>query len=1387
MIAAKMLDPVMGIDIHIIQPPGPVPPLPIPHPFIGMVVDPMDLAPIIGATVMVNSMPRATAGTGCKNIPPHIPIGGTFVKPPGNEGEIFMGSATVLADGAPLSFLALPVLSCSDVGMPPPPRAKKKGGAKSLALPTTVLMAIPAGPPVLVGGPPTIDMMAMAMKLGMAGLGKAFKKLKKTKAMKKLSDKLHDAAEGAMKKVGIPKNIRNKVHKGICSVTGHPVDIASGKVFTDHIDFELPGPIPLVWERTWFSTSTYNGPLGYGWHHSYDMALALDTPNQVLAIRMADGRSVPFPILEVGEEAFNRQEKLTLYRDKEGYFMRDADRLYYRFKPISLLKSDMQLLTRIENKSGFNIQFSYNPSGHLTQIIDSAGRMLTVSCDTSGKILSIHAPHPDREGESFPIVSYAYNGADDLIRVTDPLNHSFHFEYDHHLLIRETNRNGLSFYFEYDGHDEFARCVRTWGDGGIYDHKLTYAGGVTVVENSLGHRSSHFHDTAVVLREIDPLGNETRFAYNEFYEKVAETDALGQTTFFEYDQRGNLSKISYPDGSAVEMSFDDDLLTSAVDQVGGNWGWEYDEEDLLVNRTDSMGSITQFEYNAGLLKLIKDANGGQASLEFDEDFNIKKLTTADGVSGEWRYDKLGRNRVSINRKKSVLRKIFDLNGRIIRQDKSDGNRRYLSYDSEGYVVHVKDKNNEVHFTYQGMGQLSSREENAIRVEFVYDTEEQLIGIKNEHGFLYGFSRNANGKVELESRFDEVQRFYKRDSLNRISSILRASGFETKYKYDPLGRFIEVNHSNGEQEKYGYRPDGRLILAENRHIKLRFERDLLGNVTREWEGDHWVESIYNQMGLRIEMLSSLGANFEFNRNHMGDVQIISGLGNHSDWQTQFKHDELGLNIEKVYSNGVRTKWKRDNLGRPTEHQIVGGKKYNRTRKYVWESSDRLRQLMDTAYGDAWFEHDNFGNLSAAQYGDGKTEYRVPDAVGNIFQKKDRSDRIYGPAGQLLESEGTRFEYDSEGNLIRKTTINGEIWQYDWNAAGMLVRIIRPDNKIVSFSYDALGRRLSKHFQGKTTRWLWDGNVPLHEWVEFEENDQGSNLIRIKSKNSINIRRKKEQITDLHQGLSSNSPNFENLITWVFEADSFSPLAKFQHNKQYAIVTDHLGTPISMHDESGKAVWGAEISIHGELRRSEGKRDDCPFRWPGQYEDIETGLYYNRFRYYSPESGTYISQDPIGLRGGNPNIYAYTNDVNLLTDVFGLAHGLSADVIRGGDTVFSDTYSSGGVPGGGRLNQQEALLTHTERKFLNDIDDVVEPGDHLKMVGELNPCKPGCQPAIRDFVLENNVTAEYKATSTGNVYKWEKLDDKHVLQTEIIDGKTTKYKYNMETRRRVKVCQ
>ncbi len=1319
MIAAKQMDPVMGIDIHIIQPPGPVPPLPIPHPFIGMVLDPVDCMPMVGATIMVNGMPRATAGTGCKNIPPHIPIGGTFIKPPGNEGEVFMGSATVLADGSPLSFMAVPVLSCSDVGMPPPPRPTKKGSPASLMLPTTVLMAIPMGQIVMVGGPPTIDMMAMAMKIGMAGLGKAFKKLKKTKAMKKASDTLHDSAASAMNRLGVPPSARNRVHRGICSVTGHPVDIASGKVFTEQVDIEIPGPIPFKWERVWYSTSVYNGPLGYGWHHNYDIALLEDHENDAVAIRMSDGRSVPFPKLEIGDSYFSRQEKLSLHRDEKGYYLRDIDRLSYRFKSILSQEPERQLLAQIKNDAGSHIQFFYNDQGHLTKIIDSAGRTFSFTIDQTGRFSSIIAPHPDKKDDTFPVVRYEYDWEGNLVKVLDAFDQFYEFEYRNHLLIREANRNKLNFYFEYDGMDQNARCIHTWGDGGIYDHKITYAGGLTIVEDSLGHNTSHFHDGAVVHKMIDEGGGEHLTVFNEYFEIVEEIDPLGRKSQYNYDEYGNRTVITYPDGSQVQLIYEDNLLISAIDQNGGQWKWAYDMEGKLILHSDCIGREIIYTYDKGHLSAITTPDQATTYLTYDSSFNIVKIVNPNLETTSWEYDLLGRNTSYTDAQGNIVRKTLNLLGQATLVKEKDGNQRVLDYDPEGNIISMRDTYEEILYQYQGMGTLKAQIRDGKKIEFLYDTEERLIGVVNESGYTHRYDLDPLGNVELETDYENIKRYYKRDSGGQITSILRDNGTESKLKYDLAGRIIEVIHSNNEWEKYTFRADGKLMSAINESQEVHFTRDELGRILTETQGKYEVSSQYNIMGHRINVQSSLGATIDFQRNAMGDItRVVAVRGKHEStssqendnsvndfWEAIFSRDKLGLEIGRTINSNVTSNWIRDNTGRPLRHDVTLNGKRQRTQTYSWNANNRLSRIEDNFSGNSHFDHDPLGRLISAKYGDGTYEYRVPDIAGNIYKTLNQSDRTYSPSGQVLESEGTKYQYDSEGNVVKKTEADGKSWSYMWNAAGMLKSVVRPDGKQVDFSYDALGRRISKMYEGRKTLWIWDRDVLLHEWVEvIERETETKPKIRVKnSGNELRIRRRNIQ-NEPTTSTSSSQPEAQtnpksSLITWVFEADSYTPIAKLTEQHQYSIICDHVGTPQGMYDEKGEIVWASNLSIYGEVQNLTGNKTDCPFRYPGQYEDAETGLHYNRFRYYDCHLGSYISQDPIGLIGGL-RYYGYVSDPLFWVDVYGLKDCASRR------DAFRSAKRDSGIPTGQHPSRVERVPM-TDRNGNRILDENNQP--------------------------------------------------------------------------------
>ena len=226
------------------------------------------------------------------------------------------------------------------------------------------------------------------------------------------------------------------------------------------------------------------------------------------------------------------------------------------------------------------------------------------------------------------------------------------------------------------------------------------------------------------------------------------------------------------------------------------------------------------------------------------------------------------------------------------------------------------------------------------------------------------------------------------------------------------------------------------------------------------------------------------------------------------------------------------------------------------------------------------------------------------------------------------------------IRRKRIIEPLTWSYTWDGAGQLIGVKNNDKVNLRFEYDALGRRTAKiNAYGKAeqhtiTRFLWDGNVPLHEWVY-----------------PLSERPATVDDSEGRRTYLTPEPQTE-LTTWLFDEGTFVPSAKIVGERRYSIISDYLGTPVEAYDDVGKRVWKRELDIYGRVRIEQGEVGLVPFLYQGQYLDTETGLAFNRFRYYSPETGAYISQDPIRLEAGLSNLYAYVHDVNAWVAPWGL---------------------------------------------------------------------------------------------------------------------------------------
>jgi RHS repeat-associated protein len=192
-------------------------------------------------------------------------------------------------------------------------------------------------------------------------------------------------------------------------------------------------------------------------------------------------------------------------------------------------------------------------------------------------------------------------------------------------------------------------------------------------------------------------------------------------------------------------------------------------------------------------------------------------------------------------------------------------------------------------------------------------------------------------------------------------------------------------------------------------------------------------------------------------------------------------------------------------------------------------------------------------------------------------------------------------------------------------------------------------------------------------------------------------------------------WDHAVGWHFEPGTFRPLARTQEGRIHWVVTDHLGTPRELFDETGGLAWAASHFVWGDLRTlwrrpandaqrisypaamAVGDRpspeDDaqfCPIRFQGQWADAETGLCYNRFRHYDPQAAEYVSPDPIGLDGG-PRLHGYVGDPLGSIDPLGLACTFEMQGYVPGDVVIKGPHGNIYAKKGRKITEAQLELS------------------------------------------------------------------------------------------------
>ena len=764
---------------------------------------------------------------------------------------------------------------------------------------------------------------------------------------------------------------------------------------------------------------------------------------------------------------------------------------------------------------------------------------------------------------------------------------------------------------------------------------------------------------------MDPGGVVTEYAWDALCRKTSETDAAGNKTEWTYDERGNCIKERDALGREIHRTFNrENQLVRVVDPAGGESVIEWGRKGKPLWVRNPLGVATTFAHDEhGRVVAVEDPMGRRSRATWTARHDLASVADGANRTTTFEHDGLGRligSRDAGNRTSRALR---DVMGRITYLERADGEKLRMRYDAEGNLVEQVDSlGRVVRMRYAGMNRLVEHiDPMGYRVRLGYDSDEDLIVVENPIGERYHFELDEAGRVKHELGFDGKKQSYVYDKTGRTSRILGADHQVTRIERDPLGRMVKrtltvpphphaVGVAGGRVEEESFRFDerGDVVEARTAAASVAFERDGLGRIIKEHhkagETSHVIESRYDLSGSRIERETNLGHRTEYTWDNAGDLAGLKAgpsrnllrpevralglpLFTLPEWEMTIARDPLGLEIARRMPGGVVAIWKRDTFGRPALRHVLTGAFRDREARdvsqvgYQWRSPDQLAAMLDTKRGATRFDYDPRGHLIAAMFPDGTTQHRASDAVSNLYRSADRSDRTYGPGGRLERANGNEYRYDGHGNLIEKRLADGASWKYLWSPSGRLMEVHRPDGKRVTFVYDAFGRRVRKEYDGTITEFVWDGDDLVHERVTTAE--------------------------------GKRTP----LVTWIFEPGMFSPLAKFEGRERYSIVSDHIGTPTMFMTEAGKLAWKAQLDVYGVPREERAgieasNATENPWRYPGQYEDIETGLFYNRFRYYDPEAGRYLSCDPVGLAGG-PAQYSYSPNTQFEVDVFGLA--------------------------------------------------------------------------------------------------------------------------------------
>lgn len=959
-------------------------------------------------------------------------------------------------------------------------------------------------------------------------------------------------AIGAGASLGSPNGSNNML---ICNATrSQPIDLQTGIFFHEWDDFPIRDVMPLALTRAYNSADTYSHMFGVGGNSNYGIRLF-----------SANGFITPQLMLPCGQGiAFNLASGIPNNLNGDVWVHTGTNSAFFG-ATLQHFSTTIGEYWQVTQKDGTAYGFQSDSPNLLLWVQDRFGNQMQMTYNggllervTSPSGRSITFNYGSGNSVTSAVdnagrtISYAYNSSGTLSTVTYPDQTTEQYTYDSaNRLLTMQDRRGHVWVT--NQYDASGRVTKqTLADQTYYQFSYSTDSGNNVTATTV----------------TDPKGNQEQVAFDPVSKYPSSiTNAYGtslaQTTTFNREPSGLIDSETDALGRTTAFTYDALGNVTSITKLSGTSNAVADrftytsDYNQLASVTDPLGHTISLSYTNGCLTQITDALGHSNTIQCNSAGQPTSIQDALAHTVTLTYQGYDLQSVTDPLGRTVNYVVDTLGRRIAARDPL-GNVTLTQYDSNDRVTAITDPLNQTTTeTYDGNG-------------------NQLTVTLPNQGVITSAYDNRNRRIQRIDALNQVEK-WTYDGMGNMLSYTDRKNQVTLYSFDALNRRTLVSYADGSGIQATYDAGNRLTgLTDSSSGSYSWGHDGLDRVTSAVAPQGTISYGYDAASRLVSMTPAAQATVNYSYDA---ADRLTSLSQGSE-TVQFTYDAADRRSTLVLPNGI----------------VVGA---------GFDAASELTSLTYTQGNGT-----SLGSLTYGYDADGRIISKSGTFATDLLPTATTQPATFDLNDRKTSFNGQALTYDANGNLTSDGTNT-----YTWNARNQLTQISQGGNVELSFSYDALGRRIAKTVgSGTPTQYLYDG----------------ANIVQETQGASVN---------PILNGLGMDERFARNDVT----------------GRTYYL-TDILGSTIALTDSTGAIRQQYSYDPYGNMAQSDTTAGFTnPYQYTGREADAP-GLYFYRARYYSSLMGGFISQDKLWFGSGQLSFYAYVGGNPAgYTDPRGLAGG------------------------------------------------------------------------------------------------------------------------------------